>query len=98
MVRVLRNGISIGMMSLERCLIVVPGSLVEPARSLSSVDSRRELDECAANVVDAATRAEVETMAMRAVMERERNLGREPSDVSGEDRGYDIESRDPDTE
>ena len=32
---------------------------------------------------------------MRAVMDRERALGYEPVDVSSEDRGYDIESRDP---
>ena len=34
---------------------------------------------------------------MRAVMDRERALGFEPVDVSSEDRGYDIESRDPAT-
>ena len=34
---------------------------------------------------------------MKAVMERERRLGCEPTDISGENRGYDIESRDPDT-
>ena len=32
---------------------------------------------------------------MQAVMDRERTLGFEPVDVSSEDRGYDIESRDP---
>jgi len=42
-------------------------------------------------------RAEVEKLAMDAVMAAERSLGREPRDVSAENRGYDIESRDPKT-
>ncbi|MEQ8354152.1 MAG: helicase-related protein [Kiloniellaceae bacterium] len=40
-------------------------------------------------------RAEVEKLAMDAVMAAERALGRAPRDVSAENRGYDIESRDP---
>ena len=32
---------------------------------------------------------------MQAVMNRGRALGFEPVDVSSEDRGYDVESRDP---
>ena len=39
--------------------------------------------------------AEVEQLAMDAVMQSERALGREPVDVSSENRGYDIESFDP---
>ena len=46
---------------------------------------------------DAASRAEVEAAAMGAVMERERALGHDPQDVSAEDRGYDIESREAET-
>jgi superfamily II DNA or RNA helicase len=42
-------------------------------------------------------RAEVEQIAMHAVMEAERALGRHPRDVSADNRGYDIESRDPET-
>ena len=49
------------------------------------------------STADAASRAQVEAKAMAAVMERERALGYAPQDVSGEDRGYDIESRDPGT-
>lgn len=45
----------------------------------------------------AEERAEVERLAMEAVMTAERGLGREPRDVSAENRGYDIESRDPKT-
>jgi len=37
----------------------------------------------------------VEQIAMDAVMASERALGRDPKDVSAENRGYDIESRDP---
>jgi superfamily II DNA/RNA helicase len=42
-------------------------------------------------------REEVERLAMAAVMATERALRREPRDVSAENRGYDIESRDPNT-
>lgn len=40
----------------------------------------------------------VEGLAMRAVMEAERALGNEPRDVLGENCGYDIESRDGETD
>jgi hypothetical protein len=42
---------------------------------------------------DADERRRVELLAMRAVMDAERRLGRQPRDVSAEHRGYDIESR-----
>jgi superfamily II DNA or RNA helicase len=45
----------------------------------------------------AESRAESEQIAMEAVMDTERRLGREPCDVSAENRGYDIESRDPES-
>ncbi len=45
----------------------------------------------------AENRAAIERIAMEAVMAAERALGREPRDVSAENRGYDIESRDPKT-
>lgn len=41
---------------------------------------------------------EVERLAMEAVMRFEREKGFQPRDVSKENRGYDIESRDPQTE
>lgn len=43
------------------------------------------------------SRAEVERVAMEAVIATERGLGRDPRDVSFENRGYDIESRDPES-
>jgi superfamily II DNA or RNA helicase len=42
---------------------------------------------------DASSRAEVERMAMDAVMAAERALGHAPRDVSAEKKGWDIESR-----
>ena len=39
----------------------------------------------------------IAALAMQAVIAAERGLGREPTDVSAENRGYDIESRDPKT-
>jgi hypothetical protein len=43
----------------------------------------------------AEARAVVEQTAMEAVMEAERRMGFEPRDVSAENKGWDIESRDP---
>jgi len=61
--------------------VVVPSRMLRPAGR--------------GDAADASARAKVEAMAMKAVMEQERRLGREPTDISGENRGYDIESRDP---
>ena len=72
-------------------------ALVIPAAVLAPEKTEPETASGAAESADAATRAEVEARAMDAVMERERSLGRAPRDVSAEDRGYDIESREPDT-
>ena len=72
-------------------------ALVVPARLVGSEESGQEDGTGVRDVADARTRAEVETKAMQAVMERERSLGYEPRDVSAEDRGYDIESKEPDT-
>ena len=44
---------------------------------------------------DASSRAEVERLAMDAVMAAERALGHEAWDVSAEKKGWDIESRNP---
>ena len=63
--------------------VVVPGGLL-----------RRESP--AASHVDASTaeaRAEIERLAMEAVMAEERRLSHDPRDVSAENLGYDIESR-----
>ena len=44
---------------------------------------------------DPIARAEIESLAMAAVMAAEAALGNRPKDVSAEKKGYDIESRDP---
>ncbi|MCA3671904.1 MAG: DUF3883 domain-containing protein [Methylobacterium sp.] len=46
---------------------------------------------------DPLARAEVERLAMESVMAHERSLGHSPRDVSAENKGYDIESRDNST-
>jgi hypothetical protein len=67
---------------------------VVPASLLRAEEAEHAPDNKVADRADTATRAEVEVKAMQAVMDRERELGFEPADVSSEDRGYDIESRD----
>ena len=74
---------------------VCAAALVVPATLLRAEEAEHAPDNKVADRADAATRAEVEAKAMQAVMDRERELGFEPVDVSSEDRGYDIESRDP---
>ena len=69
--------------------LIVPGGLL-----------RRFQREGAAEVsclaeASAEARAEIERLAMDAVMAAERGLGFEPRDISAEKIGYDIESRDP---
>ena len=45
--------------------------------------------------VSQADRERIDKLAVAAVMEAERGLGREPKEMSHENPGYDIESRDP---
>lgn len=70
--------------------IVVPGGLVRHPT---------ELDQASiASDPDILKRKEIEYLAMQAVENAERNLGRVPRDVSDERGiGYDIESKDPKT-
>ena len=72
-------------------------ALVIPAKVLQVVDDSGQPPNGSDGSVDADSRAEVETLAMNAVIARERSLGFEPRDVSSENRGYDIESRNPET-
>ena len=69
------------------------GALVVPAAWLARRGAPEEPDAGLAEFADAAAHAEIETAAMNAVMKRECALGYGPRDVSAEDRGYDIESR-----
>lgn len=68
--------------------LVVGAALVIPAGLLARL-SGEALPEFAH---DAERRAQIERMAVDAVLETERKLGYEPRDVSAERRGYDIES------
>ena len=72
---------------------ILGGSLVIPISFLTSSEEKngQEISEFAKN-----TRAS-ELLAMKAVMEYELSIGNTPQDVSAENRGYDIESRDPKT-
>ncbi len=72
-------------------------ALVVPAAWLARRGAPEDPDAGLAESADADARAEVEAAAMAAVMEWERALGHDPRDVSAEDRGYDIESREAGT-
>ena len=67
---------------------IIGAALVVPMGCL-----RAEAGDADAVAAEADARAEVERLAMEAVMAAERALGFEPIDVSAENRGYDIESR-----
>ena len=68
-------------------------ALVVPARLFEASEGEGPSPD-AHDPADTRSRAEVEARAMQAVMEHEQALGHEPRDVSAENRGYDIESRD----
>ncbi|HLT37651.1 MAG TPA: DUF3883 domain-containing protein [Enhygromyxa sp.] len=71
---------------------VVGGALIVPAGLLRKLRGEMHAER---HLADAADRRRVELLAMDAVMEIERKLGRQPRDVSAERGiGYDIESRD----
>ncbi len=72
-------------------------ALIVPARLLGNGSTDDDGGDPPDTTHDSLSRAETETMAMEAVMAHERGLGNEPRDVSSEDRGYDIESREPET-
>ena len=72
--------------------IVVGGALILPAGLL-----RRLRGEAPEDLAAARDTARIEGLAMRAVMDMEKALGFEPSDVSAAKCGYDVESRVPGT-
>ena len=75
--------------------LVIAGALIVPIGFLQKLGVAGGADERAEPEVDPARRAEIERLAMDAVMAAERALGFEPRDVSRENCGYDVESRDP---
>jgi hypothetical protein len=70
--------------------VVVGGALVIPRGLINMLTGRIESFSS-----DASIRRAIELAAMKAVMDIETSLGYIPSDVSGEKRGYDIESKIP---
>ena len=86
----------------QRDIAAVPpeicgAALVVPARMLGVPEPNDETEGGAEHSVDATARAIIEAKAMAAVDARERALGFKPRDVSAQNYGYDIESRDPET-
>lgn len=75
---------------LKGAALVIPAGLLK-ARAPEAPSPQSRPDGFAE---DPVARAMIEKLAMDAVMAAERMLGNEPHDVSAENRGYDIESRD----
>ncbi len=73
--------------------VVVGGALVVSVVLLQRMQGKQQ----ATTAMFARETERVEKAAMTAVMEVERNLGYEPTDVSTQKCGYDIESRIPET-
>jgi len=73
--------------------VLIGGALVVPQGLLDRLQ-----EEAASPVpVDQEARELVDRLAMAAVLETERRLGREPHEMPHDHPGYDIESRDPST-
>ena len=75
---------------------VLGGALIVPAAFFTTVSATSALRETPPPY--GAPDHEVERLAMEKVMQFEREEGFQPRDVSKENRGYDIESRDPRTD
>ncbi len=71
---------------------IVGGALVVPAGWFGITSSSKVAEEPPAYGTPSK---EIELLAMKAVLDSERKLGFTPRDVSSENRGYDIESLDP---
>jgi len=75
--------------------VAIGGSLVVPIGLLNQLLPSSSQPGDASDAVSAEARKKMELLAMRMVMEAEKQLGNEPRDVSGEKCGYDIESKIP---
>jgi SNF2 family DNA or RNA helicase len=69
-------------------------ALVIPKGLLTARVASTEAEKVSGFEEDPIARAEIERLAMETVMGAERRLGNLPRDVSAENKGYDIESRD----
>jgi hypothetical protein len=76
---------------LKGAALIVPGGFLKQFEQIEPAPKPDGFCE------DPIARAEVERLAMEAVMAAERLQGFEPADVSAQKKGYDIESRDPRT-
>jgi superfamily II DNA or RNA helicase len=76
---------------LKGAALIIPGGLLRPLTNPAPTAAPTGFCE------DPIARAEVERLAMTAVMSAEIALGNAPKDVSAEKKGYDIESRDGST-
>jgi SNF2 family DNA or RNA helicase len=69
--------------------LVVPEKVLETYRDREPETGAEE-----EAVLGGMDRESIERVAMQAVMDKERSLGNEPADISSQNRGWDIESRD----
>lgn len=84
----------------ERQIVALPpvlrgAALIVPKGLMQDCAAPSEAPQATGFAEDAAAREVVERLAMEAVIAAERRLGNLPRDVSGEKKGWDIESRDP---
>jgi len=73
--------------------LVVPAGLLRHYRKMVAPASPTSLPQ----QITPEMRKRIEDLAMRAVMQTEERMGRKPRDVSDENLGWDIESREPQT-
>ena len=74
--------------------VVIGGALIVPQNFL---DATSDPEPSAPIMFSQADRERIDRLAVAAVMEAERKLGREPMEMPHHHPGYDIESRDPKT-
>lgn len=72
--------------------VVIGGALIVPQRLLGAAS---DLEHPAPIEISQSDRERIDRLAVAAVMEAERKLGRKPTEMSHEHPGYDIESKDP---
>jgi len=83
----------LGELARERAIAPLPPEIQGAALVVPIGWIRERVQPAGMPVGLAEGREHIEKLAMDAVMEAERALGREPKDVCAENRGYDIESR-----
>ena len=74
--------------------VIIGGALIVPQ---SLLDAASDPEPAAPVVFSQTDRERIDRLAVAAVMESERKLGREPKEMHHQNPGYDIESRDPNT-